>query len=73
MVGRLLSIQHYLNPLHLYCRFLEKGVNRHLSTTLCRSYELILFSWITRLIKTGIHICCVLKKDLSVVEEVARK
>jgi len=60
MVGICLAIQHRLNPLHLYCRFMDRGLGRRLSFSLCRAYELILFFWINWLLKSVIYICCFL-------------
>jgi hypothetical protein len=72
VVARLLSIQHRLNPLHLYCRLLDAGLSRDLSASLCRSYEIILFLWISSVIKGMVRLCCVLNQRTS-VEEVIRK
>jgi hypothetical protein len=56
MVEKLLVLQHRLNPLHVYCRFLDRGLNKRLSALLCRSYEILIFtraSWIAR---TVVHL-----------------
>jgi len=55
LVGRLLSIQHRLNPLHVYCRLLDRGISRNRAMSVGRAYELILFIWLSFLIKTLIH------------------
>ena len=34
-----LRISHYLNPLHIYCRFREIGIPKKPAIFLCRSYE----------------------------------
>lgn len=51
MVARLLNAQHRLNPLHVYCRILDKGISRQLSRRLCRAYEIGVFVWLNLLIK----------------------
>lgn len=40
-------IQHYGNPLHLYCRLRDLGVNKRKSALLCKLYE----EWIWERIK----------------------
>jgi len=55
LVARLLSIQHRLNPLHVYCRLLDRGVSRKLAMSAGKTYELLLFSLLSFLIKTLIH------------------
>lgn len=32
-------LQHYLNPLHVYCKLRAFGVRASLATRLCRFYE----------------------------------
>ncbi|MEW6665103.1 MAG: hypothetical protein AB1512_07775 [Thermodesulfobacteriota bacterium] len=72
MVAKLLTVQHRLNPLHVYCRFLKIGLNRRFSTTLCKSYEMVLFCWMSFTIRLAVHLCCRLNPKTS-VEEVIRK
>jgi hypothetical protein len=72
LVERLLSVQHRLNPLHVYCRFLEIGLSRRISTTLCKSYERVFFCWISSTIRIAVHLCCLLNPRTR-VEEVIRK
>jgi hypothetical protein len=43
----MLKIQHEYNPLHLYCRLIEKGFNKRLSMAICRYYELVIYSGVT--------------------------
>ena len=35
--------QHYLNPLHIFCRLRELGLPKKLSIFLCRYYERSIF------------------------------
>jgi hypothetical protein len=37
------SIQHYLNPLHIYCRLRNLGLTRDHSIFLCKIYERVIF------------------------------
>ena len=55
LVARLLSFQHRLNPLHVYCRLLDRGISRKLAMSASKTYELLLFIWLSFLVKTLIH------------------
>lgn len=69
MIDRLLHLQHRLNPLHVYCRFLDKGSNKTLVVLFCKSYEVLVFGWLSWMLKLAIHCCCLLHKDLAVRDE----
>lgn len=58
MVGGCLEVQHRLNPLHLYCRFRDRGLSRKVSVSICRAYESLIFVWINLIIKSMICVCC---------------
>jgi hypothetical protein len=60
MVGRFLAIQHRLNPLHMYCRCLDKGLSKRFSVYLCKSYEILIFIWVTRILRLIVRFFCVL-------------
>lgn len=32
-------IQHYMNPLHIYCRLMDLGLGKGTAMFLCRVYE----------------------------------
>jgi hypothetical protein len=72
LVEKLLSVQHRLNPLHIYCRFLEIGLNRRFSMTLCKSYERVLFCWLSFTIRHAVHLCYRLNPRTQ-VEDIIRK
>ena len=55
LVARLLSVQHRLNPLHVYCRLLDRGISKKLAMSAGKIYELLLFISLSFLIKTLIH------------------
>ena len=68
MVEKLLAIQHRLNPLHVYCRLLDKGLGKKPSMYMCRSYEIVIFVWIKLIIKTLIYFCHVIDRDLKALK-----
>lgn len=35
----MLAFQHYLHPLHVYCRLVDVGVSKSFSKKLCQLYE----------------------------------
>jgi len=37
------TLQHYLNPLHVYCRLRNLGIPKGAAIFLCRFYERALF------------------------------
>jgi hypothetical protein len=37
------AIQHYLNPLHVYCRLRNLGLAKDPAVMVCRVYERIIF------------------------------
>ena len=58
---KILQIQHRLNPLHVYCRLVERGLNKRLSVSICRSYEICIYSWLSWLTVVTVQICKVVK------------
>ena len=40
----ILNIQHRFNPLHVYCRLVERGLNKRFSLSICRYYEILICS-----------------------------
>ncbi|OPX38495.1 MAG: hypothetical protein B1H12_02310 [Desulfobacteraceae bacterium 4484_190.2] len=73
LVGKLLTIQHRLNPLHLHCRFLDRGLNRKLSASICRLYEIIIFFWLNCVIKSFIYFYCFVNRKSGILEELRKK
>lgn len=39
MSGIKYSLQHYLNPVHVYCRLRDLGLDRDRAKTICAAYE----------------------------------
>ena len=35
--------QHFLNPLHIYCRLIDLGLTQKFSTKMCKFYEKHIF------------------------------
>lgn len=69
MVGRCLAIQHRLNPLHVYCRFRDRGLSDKLSVSICRTYESLVFVWINLIIKSMIYLCCITSRYDGIFEK----
>ena len=72
MVARLLAIQHRLNPLHVYCRFLDMGLGKRVSSSVCRSYETLVFVWVSWILKVVVHFYCVVNGE-CIFEQVMTK
>jgi len=72
LVGKLLAVQHRLNPLHVYCRFLDRRLNRRLSASICKFYEAVIFFWISLFIKIMIYFFRVTNKGIRIQEEVRK-
>jgi hypothetical protein len=53
----MLDIQHRLNPLHVYCRLIERGLNKQVSISICKYYEIFIYSWLVWFSILGIQIC----------------
>ena len=51
------GIQHRCNPLHVYCRLVERGIDRSVSMAICRAYETLVFRWLNWFIIFVILVC----------------
>jgi hypothetical protein len=40
------TLQHYLNPLHVYCRLRDMGFPKAVAISLCRFYERAVFLYL---------------------------
>ena len=47
MVNMMLNIQHRFNPLHVYCRLVERGLNKKSSLSICKYYEILIYNWLS--------------------------
>ena len=41
-----LELQHYFNPLHIYCRMIDFGFSKDFAMSVCRVYESFIFKYI---------------------------
>jgi hypothetical protein len=72
MVTKLLSAQHRLHPLHVYCRLLDRGINRKLAMFLCRTYRILFFASFNLSVKTLIHSYLVIDKSRTIQDELRK-
>jgi len=42
------TARHHINPLHIYCRLVDRGWTKHKSMLVCKLYEILLYSWTLR-------------------------
>ena len=40
--------QHYLNPLHVYCRLRDMGIRKEAARWICKVYEITLYTLLFR-------------------------
>ena len=57
MENLMLIIQHRLNPLHVYCRLVDKGLNKKVSMSVCKYYEILIYDWLHWLSIVGLYLC----------------
>jgi len=57
MLNIMLSIQHRFNPLHVHCRLVEGGLNKRFSLSICRYYEILIYSWLVWFTIVAVRIC----------------
>jgi hypothetical protein len=48
------AIQDRMNPLHIYCRLRDRGMDTRVSRILCRDYEIFVYPFIFAFTKLGI-------------------
>ena len=59
----MLHIQHRLNPLHVHCRLVEKGLAKRSSALLCKWYGILVYSWVVRLTIMAVWISRQVKQE----------
>lgn len=42
------ALQHFLNPLHIYCRMIDFGFSKDFAMFICRAYESLAFRYFLR-------------------------
>jgi len=53
----MLNIRHRFNPLHVHCRLVERGLNKKSSLSICRYYEILIYSWLAWFTIVAVQIC----------------
>jgi len=53
----MLLIQHRLNPLHVYCRLVGKGLEEKCAMSMCKWYEMLIYRWLARFSAVTVDIC----------------
>jgi hypothetical protein len=56
MISRLLRIQHRFNPLHVYCRLVERGLGVKGARSISMFYELVIWSWLSLLTVAAVRL-----------------
>lgn len=59
----LLEMQHKFNPLHVYCRLIERGIDKHISIRISRFYEILIYKWLAALSVVSIYFCRLIKSS----------
>ena len=54
---RILQIQHGLNPLHVYCRLVDRGLDKKWSRSICKYYGIIVYSWLSWCSVVAVKVC----------------
>lgn len=54
---KILQIQHRLNPLHVYCRLVNSGLNKKLSMSICKYYGIVVYSWLSWCTVVAVNVC----------------
>ena len=57
LATKTLNVQDRLNPLHIHCRLVERGVNKRLSILICRCYQILFYSWFCLFIELAVKVC----------------
>ena len=57
LATKTLNVQDRLNPLHVHCRLVERGVNKRLSILICRCYQILFYSWLCWFTEVAVKAC----------------
>jgi triphosphoribosyl-dephospho-CoA synthetase len=57
LVGAMIELEHKVNPLTIYCRLVNRNINRKTSMRVSRFYELVVYRWLIVLIAVSISLC----------------
>ncbi len=61
LLRKMLDIQHCMNPLHVYCRLVERGLSKKTSISICKYYEICIYSWLVWFTAVGVNLCRLVK------------
>lgn len=64
---RFLDIQHRCNPLHVFCRLVDRGFSKKTSKRACRCYEILIYWAISFFSIAGIFLCKTVRRLSPVV------
>ena len=53
----MLIIQHRFNPLYVYCRLVERVLNKKPSLSICKYFEILIYSWLAWFNIVFVRIC----------------
>jgi hypothetical protein len=53
----MLSVQHAMNPLHIYCRLMDLGLGKRISLLVIKCYEHLLYQWLIHLTTISMALC----------------
>ena len=56
IISGLVAIQHRMNPLHVYGRFVERGYWRGTSSLYCNAHEIRIFSWVKKAFRLALPV-----------------
>jgi hypothetical protein len=57
LATKFLNVQDRLNPLHIHCRLVERGLNKGLSISICRCYQILFYSWLGLFTEVAVKVC----------------
>jgi hypothetical protein len=57
LATKILNIQDRLNPLHIHCRLVERGLNKRLSISICRCYQILFYGWLCLFTEVAVKVC----------------
>jgi hypothetical protein len=73
VINSILNIQHRINPLHIYCRLVDGGVDRRVSLIFCRYYEYLVFFWLRWILKTLMYFHFLFDREFTLERVIRRK
>ena len=62
----MLNIQHRFNPLHVYCRLVDRGLNKGFSLSICKYYEILIYRWVAWFTIVVVGTCRLMQEKIIV-------